>query len=286
MYIYIHTHTHTHIYIYIYIHVGSAGWQAARREAAPIHCEMANGGKGKRCEDIHIHTHTHTHIYLYICVHLRNISIVANGRVHGEKIHTHTQIYIYTIYIHCRVGSVGWHAARREAAPMHCEMTNGRVKRCSPSTGPTTLFYCFIYGSGVSVSVWAAAGRLLWWGGDVRCFVGVNLSSSVRRDTHTYTHTHIYIYIYIYIHIHVGSVGWQAARREAAPIHCAEANRKLHGKKIHTHTHIYIYTYVYVYTHLYISVSISISISIYMHACMYACIYIHFYVYYIIYIHI
>jgi len=35
-------------------------------------------------------------------------------------------------------------------------------------------FYC----SGVSVSVWAAAGRLLWRGGGVRCFVGVNLSSS------------------------------------------------------------------------------------------------------------
>jgi len=43
-----------------------------------------------------------------------------------------------------------------------------------PSTGPSPLFYC----SGVSVSVWAAAGRLLWWGGGVRCFVGVNLSSS------------------------------------------------------------------------------------------------------------
>jgi len=31
------------------------------------------------------------------------------------------------------------------------------------------------YCSGVSVPVRAAAGRLLWWGGDVRCFVGVNL---------------------------------------------------------------------------------------------------------------
>jgi len=41
--------------------------------------------------------------------------------------------------------------------------------------GPYPSFCC----SGVSVSVWAAAGRLLWWGGGVRCFAGVNLSSSI-----------------------------------------------------------------------------------------------------------
>jgi len=34
--------------------------------------------------------------------------------------------------------------------------------------GPYFPYNC----RGVSVSVWAAAGRLLWWGGGVRCFVG------------------------------------------------------------------------------------------------------------------
>ena len=37
--------------------------------------------------------------------------------------------------------------------------------------------YPSFYSSGVSVSVRSAAGRLLWWGGGVGCFVGVNLSS-------------------------------------------------------------------------------------------------------------
>jgi len=53
-----------------------------------------------------------------------------------------------------------------------------------PNFGPNRLGrsvygpYPPIFCSGVSVSVRVAAGRLLWWGGGVRCLVGVNLSSS------------------------------------------------------------------------------------------------------------
>jgi len=38
-----------------------------------------------------------------------------------------------------------------------------------------------LFCSGVSVSVWAAAGQLLWRGEGVGCFVGVSLSSSAKR---------------------------------------------------------------------------------------------------------
>jgi len=51
----------------------------------------------------------------------------------------------------------------------------GQIGWGGPSTSPTLFFWC---SRGVSVSVWAAAGRLLWWKGSVRCFVGVNLASS------------------------------------------------------------------------------------------------------------
>jgi len=50
-----------------------------------------------------------------------------------------------------------------------------------PSTGPTLLFYC----SGVSVSAWAAAGRLLWWGGGWQVFRrGKLIIISKRQDRH------------------------------------------------------------------------------------------------------
>jgi len=66
--------------------------------------------------------------------------------------------------------------------------------------GPYPSFFC----SGVSVSVWAAAGRLLWWGGEVRCFVGVNLSSSplgiVSHNSSPCPRPYIYICINIYIY--------------------------------------------------------------------------------------
>jgi len=52
----------------------------------------------------------------------------------------------------------------------------GQIGWGGSSTGPTLFFWC---SRGVSVSVRATAGRLLlWWGGGVRCFIGINLSSS------------------------------------------------------------------------------------------------------------
>jgi len=53
------------------------------------------------------------------------------------------------------------------------EMFEGMQVRLSVY-GPYPPFYC----SGVSVPVIAAAGRLLWWGVGIRCFLGVNLSFS------------------------------------------------------------------------------------------------------------
>jgi len=72
----------------------------------------------------------------------------------------------------------------------------GQIGWGGPSTGPTPPFYC----SCVFVSVWAAAGRLLWWGGGVRCFVGVNLSSS---RIHPWRESRLDLSPHMIFHIHV-----------------------------------------------------------------------------------